>query len=78
MMRSGRTMSPETRNSKRTSPNSSRARTPTGPRHGGFFPLGAGQPDGYFALGHGSGAAQSVAASPKAMRKGAGYAAEQN
>lgn len=78
MMRSGRTMSPETRNSKRTSPNSSRARTPTGPRHGGFFPFGAGQPDGYFALSHGSGAAQSVAASPKSMRKGAGYAGEQN
>lgn len=80
MMRSGRTRSPEARPSKRTSPNSSRARTPTGPRPNSFVPLGAGQPDGYFAFSHGagSGPAQSVAVSPKATRKGAMHSTEQN
>lgn len=65
MMKSGRTRSPETRPSKRASPNSSRARTPTGPRLS-FAPLG--QPDGYFALSTGA-SAPSASASPKAVRK---------
>jgi hypothetical protein len=65
MMKSGRTRSPEAKSSKRASPNSSRARTPTGPRLG-FAPLG--QPDGYFALSMGA-SAPSVSSSPKAARK---------
>lgn len=64
MMRSGRTRSPETRSmpSKRASPNSSRARTPTGPR--------LGQHDGYFAFSHSAnGHVSSAASSPKATRQ---------
>lgn len=72
MMKNGRTRSPETKTSKRTSPNSSRARTPTGPRLS-FAPIA--QPDGYFAFSN-SIPASSASSSPKAARKAPSHATE--